>query len=664
MADLRVPEKRFRPELEGVRAVAALLVAVYHIWIGSVSGGVDVFFIVSGYLITTSLLSRMVREGRINYLENLLGLAKRLFPLAFTVLAVSAALSIFLLPLSTWRQTIAELFSSMFYFQNWQLANNAVDYLAQNNTASPFQHFWALSIQGQFYVTWPIVITLVYLLATKILKTPVRKTLLAVLSVIFLASLSYSVYITAVNQPWAYFDTFARAWEFSLGGMLALMLPYLKFPDRAHLIMGWVGLAIIAFTGMVLPVSTVFPGFAALLPTGGVILVIIASENGQAFGVQKLLGSKPFQYFGSISYGFYLWHWPLLVFYYAYFNTDTVTTPAGLTILGITFILSVLTIRLVEKPVREMPIKHSKKRLSKVLVALMTPAILIGLSWGVFVQASSSNDEPVTIEDNPGARAVLENIQPAEDAELQPDFLSAKEDLPTFYSNKDCFLTGSVSSKLKECSFGVTENPEHVVALVGGSHSGHWFPALEAIAEELNMRIDVFNKDACRFSSGDFDGQLDEACMTWNDNLQERLMADPPDLIFTTATVNSGDTVPKGYINKWKEFEGVAEIFAVRDNPRMKVDPTLCLDELSVDNCSVERSKALSDVVPWENTEGIPDNVTFADMSEYFCTDDTCPPVVGNVLVYRDKHHLTTLYSQTMGPALKEHLEPALENLN
>ncbi|MBU9674060.1 acyltransferase [Planococcus sp. CP5-4] len=662
MADLRVPEKRFRPELEGIRAVAALLVAVYHIWIGSVSGGVDVFFIVSGYLITTSLLSRMVREGRINYLENLLGLAKRLFPLAFTVLAVSAALSIALLPLSSWRQTIAELFASMFYFQNWQLANSAVDYLAQNNTASPFQHFWALSIQGQFYVTWPIVITLVYLLATKILKTPVRKTLLAVLSVIFLASLSYSVYITAVNQPWAYFDTFARAWEFSLGGMLALLLPYLKFPNFVHLIIGWAGLAIIAFTGMVLPVSTVFPGFAALLPTGGVILVIIASENGQALGVQKLLGSKPFQYFGSISYGFYLWHWPLLVFYYAYFNTETVTTLGGIGILAVTVVLSIMTIRLVEKPVREMPVKHSKKRLSKVLVALMAPAILVGLSWGVFVQANSGGT--ATIKDNPGAQAVSENIQPSEEAELQPDFLSAKEDLPTFYEDINCYSTDTMGANVKECSFGVTEDPEHVLALVGGSHSGHWFPALEAIAEDLNMRIDVYNKNACRFSSDDFDGELDQLCMEWNENLEKKLIEDPPDLIFTTANIDSEDAVPSGYIEKWKQFEDVAEIFAVRDNPRMENDPTFCLDSANLKDCSVQRDKALADEVPWENTEGIPDNVTFADMSEYFCTDDACPPVVGNVLVYRDKHHLTTLYSQTMGPALKEYLEPALENLN
>ncbi|MFD1032089.1 acyltransferase family protein [Metaplanococcus flavidus] len=682
MEDLKVPEKKFRPELEGIRAVAAVLVAVYHIWIGSVSGGVDVFFIVSGYLITTSLLSRIEREGRINFTENLLGLAKRLFPLAFTVLLVSSVLSILLLPQAVWKETISELFASMFYFQNWQLANNTVDYLAQNNQASPFQHFWALSIQGQFYITWPIVITLVYLIAKKVLKTPIRKTLLISLILIFCASISYSIYITEVNQPWAYFDTFARAWEFSLGGILALLISYIVLKKSVSFILGWLGLAVIVFTGILLPVSNVFPGYVALLPTTGVMLVIISAENGSRFGVQKFLSSKPLLYFGSISYGFYLWHWPLLIFYYAYFDTDTISTPAGLAVLLITFVLSVVTIKLVEGPIRTINVKQSKGRLGKILVALTAPVILVGISWGMYVQASldsgyatenyseslsvpdNPQDDPVTetiIEDYPGARSISHNIKPADGKEPIPTPLQAKEENPIFYENKDCYARGDDSTVTK-CSFGVTENPSYTIALVGGSHSGHWFPALREMSERLGLRIDVYNKDACRFTRDDFDGLLTEACMEWNDKLVEVLKEDLPDLIFTTANVNIGNKVPSGYLEIWREFEGITEIFAIRDNPRMKEEPPTCLEE-HPDKCSVPRDKALAEVVPWENTENVPENVTFADMSEYFCDEETCYPVIGNVMVYRDLHHLTTLYSKTMGPALEEHITEALENL-
>lgn len=675
MVDLRVPEKKFRPEIEGVRAVAALLVAIYHIWIGSVSGGVDVFFIVSGYLITTSLLSKMEREGRINLFEYLLGLAKRLFPIAFTVLLFTTVFSILILPVTVWKQTIPEIFSSAFYFQNWQLANTAVDYLAKDNVASPFQHFWALSIQGQFYVTWPLLIMLAYFSARKIFKLPVRKTLLTVLSIVFTISLGYSIYITSANQPWAYFDTFARVWEFSLGGILALMIPYLRFKKSFSFVIGWFGLAVICFTGILLPVSTVFPGYAALLPTSGVMLVILAAENGSRFGVEKLLGSKPFLYLGNISYGFYLWHWPILIFYYTYFGTDTVTYQGGLAILLVAFALSLMSVKMLEAPVRKINVKKSKVRLGGILATFMLPVMFVGISWGIYVDQSqkSSASESIkvnagiesiegdSVEDYPGARTISDNVKATPNLEPIPSPINAKMDVPLFYDERDCF-SSRTEKGVDKCSYGELDNPEYTIALVGGSHSGHWLPALEIVAEMQNLKIDLYNKDACRFSSDDFNGALSKSCMEWNVDVMEPLLSDPPDLLFTTANVNSGDTIPAGYLSKWKEFEGITTVFALRDNPRMEEDPPACVEK-KLDDCSVQRKDALSAIPPWENIENIPDNVVFADMSEYFCDDDTCKPVLGNVLVYRDHHHITATYSRTLAPALEKHLMKALENL-
>ena len=684
MVDLRIPEKKFRPEIEGVRAVAALLVAVYHIWLGSVSGGVDVFFIVSGYLITTSLLSKMEREGRINLFEYLLGLAKRLFPIAFTVLLFTTLLSILILPMTVWKQTIPEIFSSAFYYQNWQLANTAVDYLAQDNGASPFQHFWALSIQGQFYITWPLLIISAYFIARKVFKLPVRLTLLTVLSIIFTASLGYSIYITSVNQPWAYFDTFARVWEFSLGGIVALLIPYLNFQKSAGFVLGWLGLAVICFTGILLPVSSVFPGYAALLPTGGVILVIIAAERGSHYGVEKLLGSKPFLFLGSISYGFYLWHWPILIFYYAYTGTETVSYLGGFAILLSAFLLSIISVKFLESPVRKLSVKQSKTKLTGILVSIMLPVLLVGISWGVYVNGqesvieeidfgndvvsedmkgnsdSESNDE-IIYEDYPGARSISHNIKPNADIKPFPSPVNAKDDFPSFYFDKDCYINRQ-GSGVSKCSYGETENPEYTIALVGGSHSGHWFPALEIVADRQNLRIDLYNKDACRFSDDDMNERLSESCMEWNEAVMEPLRADPPDLIFTTANLSRGATIPPGYLNKWKELEGVTKVFAVRDNPRMLVDPPTCVEKTPSD-CSKPREEAVSEIPPWENTENIPNNVIFADMTEYFCDEDMCSPVIGNVLVYRDTHHLTASYSMTMAPALEEHLIKALKSL-
>jgi peptidoglycan/LPS O-acetylase OafA/YrhL len=661
MNDLKASEKRYRLEIEGIRAIAAILVAVYHIWLGTVSGGVDVFFIVSGYLITTSLLSKVEKKGRINLFEYLLGLAKRLFPIAFTVLLSTTILSIVIMPQVKWLQVISEIFPSSFYFQNWQLANNAVDYLAQNNEASPFQHYWALSIQGQFYITWPIIILLSYFIAKKVLKKPIRVTLLTLLSVIFISSISYSVYITATNQPWAYFDTFARVWEFSLGGILALLIPYLKFNKSICIFIGWMGLAVICLTGILLPVSNVFPGYAALLPTTGVILVIIASENSSRFGVEKLLGSKPFLFFGSISYGFYLWHWPLLIFYMVYLDTDSVSIQGGLAILLTTFILAFLSVKILETPVRKMNIKQSKVKLIAILATFILPVVFIQSSWESYVvHTQSSLNIELEMEDYPGARAIINNIVPNPD---KKPLINVKSHLPVFYDFPDCYSNYN-DPKVKLCSYGEIHNPDYTIALVGGSHSGHWFPALEEIANELKLKIDVYNKDACRFSDDNFDGTLVESCMEWNETLINLLVSNPPNLVFTTANVNKGDTIPIGYINQWKKLEGITKVFAVRDNPRMLVDPPFCVEKRELELCTVLRKDALSEKTPWENTEGIPGNVTFADLSEYFCDDLTCFPVIGNVLVYRDTHHISTLYSKSLAPVLQEYIVATLDSLN
>lgn len=661
MQDLQAPTKKFRPEIEGIRVVASLLVAVYHIWLGRVSGGVDVFFIVSGFLITTSLLSRMEKVGRIHLVENYLGLIKRLIPLAFTVLLFTTILSIFIMPQVQWSQITSEVMASAFYYENWQLAFNSVDYLAQDNEASPLQHFWALSIQGQFYLTWPFVILFAFLLARKLLKLPPRKTLLGLLIFLFVISISYSVYKTNVNQPWAYFDTFARVWEFSLGGIVAILIPYLKLKSIISSLLGWLGLLIICLTGILLPVSTVFPGYAALLPTIGVILVILSGENRSRFGVEKLLGSKPLLWMGGLSYGFYLWHWPLLIFYLTYFKTEEVSLIGGLGILVLTFVLSLITTKGLEAPVRKLNVNQSKWKITAAALTFILPVIIANIWWGTQLPEKDAQGQVVySKEKYPGARVIYEGVVPPTDVEPIPTMLEIKDDLPYFYSEEGCVTRQG--DRLPVCSYGETENPKYTLALVGGSHSGHWFPALNEFAKELGIRLDVYNHDGCRFTDDDFGGVITEECLDWNELLINKLIEAPPDLVFTTANVNKGDTIPIGYLNQFRKLEGITKILAVRDNPRMAEDIPLCLErEEDPMNCTKPREDALSEIPPWENTEGIPSNVQFVDLSDYFCDETTCHVIIGNVIVYRDAHHLTSAYVRTLAPVLKEYVQKALE---
>lgn len=664
MKDLRIPEKRYRPEIEGVRTVATLLVAIYHIWLGRVSGGIDVFFVLSGFLITTSLLSRVERTGSVGFMSFIVGLAKRLFPQALFVSIVTGIAAIFIIPKVQWEALVSHMLASTFYFENWRLALDSVDYLARDNATSPFQHFWSLSVQGQFYIVWPLVIVIAFTLARVIFKTPIRKTLLTILFMLFVTSLSYSIYKTNTNQPWAYFDTFARVWEFSIGGMFALLLPYLKFNKYVSTVTGWLGILIICLTGIVLPVSTVFPGYLALVPISGALLVLVSSENSTVLGIDKFLSKKLFVFLGGLTYGFYLWHWPLLIFYQTAFETSEVPLLHGAYILLATLVLSYISTHLVETPIRTLDMRKNKFKLYGSLSALLALMMAVTVSFAQYVNAQKEQAIlPVSAEEYPGARVFYEEVEPKEDVELIPSLLVLKEDTPTFYSMPECLAKDLV--EVRVCHFGVTENPDYTIAVVGGSHSGHWMPALEILAEEMNFQIDLYSHDGCRFTDEDPDGHLTANCVEWNANLIEVLKENPPDLVFAPSTLNKRDYVPQGFVNQWKALDGYTHIFGIRDNPRMNEKTPECLERVDdISECSVPRDEALSAVNPWDNTPGIPDNVYFADLSDYFCTEDTCSAVIGNIIVYRDDNHITTEYMKTLAPVLKIPLQEAFDKLD
>lgn len=662
MMDLMVPEKRYRPEIEGLRTIATLLIAIYHIWLGRVSGGVDIFFVLSGFLITMSLISKIDHTGELRFWDYLLGLVKRLFPQGLTVILVITVLSFFFLPKVQWDQILSHMFASTLYFENWRLSLDSVDYLKQENGTSPFQHFWSMAIQGQFYILWPFVIYLGSLLAKKIFKTPVRKTLLTILLIVFVLSLSYSIYITNINQPWAYFDFFARIWEFSIGGIVALLLPYFTLNKWVSTILGWIGLLIVCFTGIIIPVSNLFPGYIALLPIGGALYLILSAEYSSKIGVDKILGKKLFISLGRYTYGFYLWHWPLLIFYKSYMNTNTVSLSHGLLIILTTFCLSYLSTNFIEAPIRKTNVQRSKLKLVTVISGMMITVLVTNVTLYYFVQQAKAITTEYSMKNYPGALELYQGIKGTDGVELIPSMVNVKTDLPSFYNDKECYT--DKGSNVKTCSYGVTDNPDYKVALVGGSHSGHWYPALELLAKDLNFQIDLYIRDGCRFTDDDFNGQVTAECLEWNENVMDLLTLNPPDLVFTTATLNKRDVVPVGYIDQWNKLNGITEIFAIRDNPRMAGDVPACIErESNPIECSIPREEGVSDIVPWENTEGIPSNVVFADLSNNLCDKSRCYGVIGNIIVYRDNHHFTAEFAKTLAPALKEPLANALENL-
>ena len=314
----------FRPDIQGMRALAVGMVVIYHLYPSLLTGGfagVDVFFVISGFLITGHLLREYRKTGKVALLDFWGRRAKRLVPAAALVLTVTWVASRLLLPATRLADTAAQIRASALYYQNWQLAWNAVDYLKSDNAASPVQHFWSLSVEEQFYLGWPLLFLLAALVALTAGRGARRarghRVMLLLAGAIVVGSLWYSVYYTHANPAGAYFVTTTRIWELGLGGLVALLPAQLSARVGRLGVLGWAGLGLVIASAFVLSGTNAFPGYLALLPAGGAALLILGGSAAGRFGPHRLMSVGPLVFIGGISYSLYLWHWPLIVFYTA-----------------------------------------------------------------------------------------------------------------------------------------------------------------------------------------------------------------------------------------------------------------------------------------------------------------------------------------------------------
>lgn len=659
-------ERSYRPEIQGLRAIAALLVAIYHIWFGRVSGGVDVFFVVSAFLVTSTLLRQVDRFERVRYLEFWGGLARRLLPASMLVLFTVTVASIAWLPRPLWNETIQQVVASAFYVENWQLALDAVDYLAQGMAASPVQHFWALSVQGQFYLIWPLLIGLSVALGAR-LGVPPRRIIAFAFVAVLACSLAYSVHATRVNQTFTYFNTLARLWEFSLGALLALA-PAVRLGKATRFALGWTGLAGIVACGMIFQVSRSFPGYVALWPTGCAVLIVLAGTSGSRLGADRLLSWKPLVYLGGISYGLYLWHWPVLIFWRWFTHQAQMGLFAGVCVLGIAIALAAISTRLVENPVRSSAKGFTgRRKLAAFVAACAAPVLVTSLAWGAYYFDQKEFDQRAVAAghpDYPGALAFEEGFQYAgqSDVPIYPGMLAVQDDLPAVY-DEGCHRLDPDRQRAN-CIYGDV-NSSRSIALVGGSHSAHWLPALDLLGRELGWRVVVFTKSKCLFSVETEQVALDERCEQWNERTLQILLQDPPAIVVTTSTRGSGpeEHVPSGFLLRWAQLAPAGiKVVAIRDTPWMKFWVPECLEmkEREPMGCAQPTDKMLARLSPVEALSKRPANVHFVDMSEYFCDEMHCHPVVGNVIVYRDDSHITEAYSRTLAPMLLRKMDEVL----
>jgi len=370
-----------------------LLVLAYHVWPGVVPGGyvgVDVFFVISGYLITGVLLAGVQAEGRVSFAGFYTRRIKRLLPAATCVLLATAFCTPFL-PDSRRLATAIEIAAGTLYAENIWLAHQARDYLAADDPASPVQHYWSLSVEEQFYIVWPMLLWLAVQLAPRARVRP-KAMFGALIGTLLVATLAYGIWLTATASSQAYFSTVARAWELALGGMWAARSSERSAPSTRTArwpvsALGIGGVLGIGSAALLFDSQTPFPGYAALLPTLGACAIIAAGSLTARWPGDALLCNPVLQYIGDRSYSLYLWHWPVLVLIEA--RTRDLTASHRLLIVAISLALAHATKRWVEDPCRSASFAANDARRPFALAGL---SIVISLSAANFVYQINAPD--------------------------------------------------------------------------------------------------------------------------------------------------------------------------------------------------------------------------------------------------------------------------------
>lgn len=668
----------FRTDIEGLRAVAIVAVLLCHAGIPLFAGGyvgVDVFFVISGFLITRLLLGELDRSGSISLRRFYARRAKRLLPLSAILLATVALFSVLLLSPLRAVEVSGDIISSALYVANWHFAAQSVDYFAQDIEPSPVLHLWSLAIEEQFYVVWPTLL----LAATWFQRRrgrSLRPVLWATLGLVFVASLALGIRFTDDQPASAYFSTFGRAWELALGGGLAL-LGAVRIPRAAAAGIGWIGLAAIVYAAIAFDATTPFPGTAALVPTLGAAALILAGSSvyAQVKGAAAApLSLRPVRYVGRISYSWYLWHWPALVF--AAVIWGPLSVAAGIAVVLVSLLPTVVTHHLVEDPVRRA---RTLARLPNRALALGAACMAVAVGAGLMLTDVQPSLKTAPISQVKGAAALGEQVRPQQSADaVRPNPLRARADRSrAFY---DGCLVGITGTNSNRCLYG---NPHggRTLILFGDSHAMQYFAPLEELAEKNGWRLLALTKAECtpgevKIRSMVADREYSQ-CDAWRQETLERIEEGGK----RATVVMSGDTAYTAYGPEGEELSGTANADAleagytatieriqkaglqtvvIRDTPASASDVPSCVSEdLShLEACAFKRVHDWDlefDVRAAEATPG----THLIDLTAEICPGELCRAVIGNALVYRDKSHLTATFARTLSPWIEEGLRKA-----
>lgn len=698
---------RLRADIQGLRAVAVAAVVAFHLSPAGLPGGyvgVDVFFVISGFLITSHLLDHPPsRAGEV--LAFWARRVRRLLPASLLVLAATLCASRLVGPSTQWDNTARMARAAALYVVNWLLAGDAVDYLASDNAPTAVQHYWSLSVEEQFYFVWPILVVLLVLVA-KLTSRPLGRVLLIGFTLVCAGSLAWSVVMTSRDPAAAYFTTPTRIWELALGGVLAGWYarhttatahpdadPTSPAPSSAGLpgwvaaVLTWGGLAAIAVSCLRFNGHTPFPGYLALLPTLGTVAVIAGHSTDRAGVAGRLFSLRPVQWLGGVSYSVYLWHWPLLILLpYASGGSrgwlDNVVIVAG------TAVLSQLTKVFVEDPGRRWK-PQARLRTVFVVAAAAMAVVLVGAALQSAEVAHQGQFERTRRADRVrawgpclGAGSLRRSGCPEttfDSLVVGPDD-AENFDKPQTYADvpggRDCEAQRPKLLPV-ECTFG-ERNSSTDVWIVGNSHAGMWLPPLQSIARRQHWRLETHIASGCVIAPVEQIGlypQFTDSCRRWTVQTMREIRRARPDLVVMANRIAMPVVGEKSISSSEAAYTRAARVtlrsfqrskiplVIIRDTPALPRNAPDCVDQYR-DDLSRCVSK-LKDIRSFDPFAIAADqiharSIHVVDLTKRLCHRGTCAFAIGGVIVYFDQTHLTATYSRTLAPELEG---PLVESL-
>jgi peptidoglycan/LPS O-acetylase OafA/YrhL len=658
--------RRFRGDVEGLRALAVLAVLAFHADVPHLAGGfvgVDVFFVISGFLITGLLLDEHERTGRVSLAAFYARRARRILPAAAVVLVATVAASWWLLTPLRRVDVIRDVLAAAGYAVNWRFITGQTDYLAAGRDASPLLHYWSLAVEEQFYLVWPLLLIAALLLA-RLLRCSPRATVAVAASIVGLGSFALAVRWTWSEEPLAYLGSPSRAWQFAAGALLAVAARSWhrrRPPSWLLRSLGWLGLACIVGAVVSFGPATLYPGWAALLPTaGGVALIASGSWGEHRGGVASLLTLRPVRALGRLSYSLYLWHWPVLVLAEARLGGLSWTSRVLLSLAAV--VPAFLTMRLVEDPVRLSSTVSSRpfRGLSLGLTALVVPvtaALLVGSSaldtMDAEVQAAAARAERLR-----AASASLADPLAGTTTRgaVTPAAAVARKDTPHYPA--ECIVAAQATSSPSCVIDPVDGSPAALtrdrVVLIGDSHAGQWFPTAAAVARKRGWDVEVLNKSGCPLPditvvNPDLGRSFDE-CAAWRTTVLARLANEPAPRLVLMSSLNGYVQDPVYLLNGWRRtLASLSDLGAplvyLADTPFPNKDMASCISGALSDwsRCALPRTvlrrDPFADAIRRGRFGGVLGSV---DINSYLCPPGaTCPAVRNGVLLYRDTSHVT-----------------------